>query len=87
MDGACVACIGARRIFCMDGGREGLGDVSDSKQGSCQPNWAYCTEAGREPYAAYMNFRECPYTPVKSPETGEYFETDMLDITITDEMA
>ena len=35
MDGACVACIGARRIFCMDGGREGLGDVSDSKQGSC----------------------------------------------------
>ena len=73
MDGSCVACIGARRIYCMDGGRgedgEEQGDIWDSKLGSCQPNWAYCTEAGREQYPAYMNFRECPYTQVKSPVT------------------
>ena len=34
-----------------------------------------------------MNFRECPYTEVISPDTGEYFTSDMIEITITDEMA
>ena len=87
MDGSCVACVGARRIYCMDGGRDGVGDVWDTKLGSCQPNWAYCTEAGRNSFAAYMNFRECYYTNVYSPNTDSYFETDMIDITITDEMA
>ena len=49
MDGSCVACVGARRIYCMDGGREEVGgDIWDSKLGSCQPNYSYCTEAGRK---------------------------------------
>ena len=71
----------------MDGGREDEGDVWDYKLGSCQPNWAYCTMAGRLPYAAYMNFRECGYTNVESPYSGTFYEQDMIDITITDKMA
>ena len=48
MDGHCVACIGARRIFCMDGKHpDGNGDLNNSKNGTCQPSWAYCTNAGR----------------------------------------
>ena len=87
MDGSCVACVGARRIYCMDGGRDDIGDVWDTKLGSCQPNWAYCTNAGRKEYAAYMMFRECYYTNVKSPDSDTFHTTDMLEITLTDEMA
>ena len=87
MDGSCVACVGARRIYCMDGGRDGEGDISDTKLGTCQPNWAYCTGRGKFPYTAHMNFRECTYSDVKSPDANTYFTTDMIDITITDAMA
>ena len=50
MDGHCVACIGARRIFCLDGSftkDDQPGDKSDFSLGSCQPSWADCTKGGR----------------------------------------
>jgi len=101
-----MACIGARRIYCMDGGRnDELGEqivtgdhpilataerqalISDASYGSCQPTYAYCTWAGRLPYSSFMFFRECPYTPVESPKEGIKYDTDMIELTITDEMA
>ena len=63
------------------------GDKADFSQGSCQPNWAYCTSAGRVQNAAYMNFRECKYTAVESPAEGTSFSEDMIELVITDEMA
>ena len=89
MDGHCVACIGARRIYCLDGSlaEDGKGDVNDYSLGSCQPSWAYCTWGGRDDFISHMNFRECEYTPVKSPATGETFTKDMIELEISDEMA
>ena len=39
------------------------------------------------PYAAFMFFRECLYTPVQSPANGWSYDVDMIDLDITDEMA
>ena len=89
MDGSCTACIGARRIYCLDGsgGQDGNGNPFDFTIGSCQPSWAYCTSLGKNEYWALMNYRECKYTPVQSPALGTYFQDEMIDLVITDEMA
>jgi len=87
MNGSCVACIGARRIYCMDGSGKINGDVNDYKLGSCQPNWSYCTQAGLKQFASFMNFRQCQYTNVQIPAQTKPFTTDMIDLSITDEMA
>lgn len=80
--GHCVACIGARRNFCMDGLRESLvsgsteeipGDITDAKEGSCQYGYSECTNLGTKDVATYMNFRECHYTPVQDVTTGDSF--------------
>ena len=87
-DGHCVACIGARRIYCMDGGRveDGSGDVTDPSLASCQPSPPYCTFGNRYNYYSRMFFAQCEYTPVQNPNTGEYQQERMLDLEITDEM-
>lgn len=57
----------------MDGLRETLvtgdktlepADKNDPKEGTCQYGWTECTALGKKDVAAYMNFRECHYTPV-----------------------
>ena len=87
MDGSCIACVGARRIYCLDGSGAEDGDVNDYKLGSCQPNWSYCTNGGRKDVAALMNYKECYYTDVQSPVDSSFFTSDMIDLEITDEMA
>ena len=106
MDGSCTACVGARRIYCLDGGREDeegntIGDrydaegnyiddsalLNDYSLGSCQPKWSYCTWIKYKFRAALMNYRECEYTPVQQPGLEEYYQDDMIDLVITDEMA
>ena len=90
MDGHCVACIGKRHIYCLDGTNTGdgsIGDKSDYSLGSCQPSWAYCTNAGRIDNYAFMFFRECEYTNVKSPDDDSEFSEDLIEFVVTDEMA
>ena len=90
-DGSCAACVGARRIYCLDGSGDPTGspeNLYNYLYGSCQPNYSYCTDGGRnEDVIALMNYRECEYTPVQSPATSSSFETDMIELTITEEMA
>ena len=45
LDGSCVACVGARRIYCLDGD-ENNANLEDESQGSCKQSWGYCTWGG-----------------------------------------
>ena len=46
-DGRCVACIAARRIFCMDNQDTATGGPSNQQEGSCQPMPDYCSFGGQ----------------------------------------
>ena len=72
LDGHCIACVGARRIFCMDGD-ENNQNLEVQEYGSCQPSWAYCTWGGRDLYYTRSNFKQCEYKGVSSPNTGETY--------------
>ena len=74
LDGACVACIGARSIYCVD-------DSLDFSTGQCLPSFDYC----RRPYG-FMFFKNCEYTPVLDFATGQKYTDPVLELEITAEM-
>ena len=74
LDGSCVACIGARSIYCVD-------DSLDFSTGQCLPSFDYCLR----PYG-FMFFKNCEYTPVLEFAKGQKFTDPVLELEITPEM-